>query len=127
MAGKLSDSQYQQVLRDIQKRADRQREEDIRTIMDTEAGRRFIYWVIFDKGKLQDRSFTSGVENVKDGIHAALRMARIEGSRVLAIDLHNDVRDTTPMAFLTMMSEAVRSMEANLAQEQRAERSAEGA
>jgi hypothetical protein len=122
MPGKLSDNQYQQVLRDIRKRQDRQREADLRSMMAQEWGRRLCHWLVFDLGKLQTSSFNP---SIKDGYCAALHSARSEGARDFAIELHNEVQRLAPQQFLTMMSEQVRDLQADLALEDRAAKAAE--
>lgn len=107
-AGVLSDKQYRDRVDAENKRIVEQAAGDLRSIMDEEGGRRFIYWLIFAHLGLQDGSF---LDETKDGISAALRQAWRDGPRHKARELHNQVRDQFPRQFLAMMAEQIAEAE----------------
>lgn len=110
--GQLSDAQTQDRLRNAIAQRERQRKDDLRSLMSQPSGRRVVYGLIFGAGRLQSLSFDAGI---KDGLCAALHAAKAEGAREAAIDLHNEVKELVPEFFLAMMGEHIRSAAADLA------------
>lgn len=108
--GKLSDAQFQARLRDIAKRRERQREEDLRQLMRHDWGRRVAHWIVFDAGRLQAVSFNPAIKG-----DSSLHTHFAEGRRDLAIDVHNELQRLSPRECVAMMQEQVNAAESDLA------------
>lgn len=92
---------------------------DLQNLMATASGRRVACWLIYDVAGLQDASFHEGsvTASIKDGVCAAMHMARLEGRRNVAIDVHNELRRVAPAQLLTMLREQLEAADADLAAE----------
>lgn len=120
MAGLLSSERYQRVLTDIKKRRERQRDEDLRSLMSCDWGRRVVHWLLYDEGKLQSQSFNPFIEGIKDGLCAAMHMAKIEGARDLAMNLNNRIQIAAPIDSDLMRSESMSNARDDLQLEEQA-------
>ena len=110
--GKLSNEQYQNRVRQANNQRDRQRDDDLKQLMSTSWGRRLAYWLIHGDpsterpkefiGRLGSSVFDS---SIRDGVGCAILAARVDGARMFAIELHNDIERVTPGALVTMLEE----------------------
>lgn len=102
--GHLSDAQYQNRVREIEKRRERQRVDDLRKLLKDPAGRRVFYYIIFELGRLNELSFNPAI---KDGVNSSQHMAINEGCRSLAREFKTNIEDADSDGFLTMMAEEI--------------------
>lgn len=94
MSGILSDVAAQKEWKRRDKDARRQAEADVREVMSTPAGRRFV-WRLLDICNVFGASYTSDT-------HAT---AHYEGQRFQGIRLMNEVQRLCPKLYLTMVTE----------------------
>lgn len=116
--GPLSDAQYQERVRQLQRRRERQQEDDLRDLMRAPWGRRFVYWFVFERGNLHGSVFDGGI---KDGVSASQHMALAEGRRELAGELLERVKEHAAAQYLEMMAEQVAQRQADLSIQHREE------
>lgn len=101
-SGKLSDAQYQDRVRKVQKERERQVTDDLLELVRHEWGRRLAYWLIFEHGRVHGLCFDPGI---KDGLCASLHQAKAEGRRESAHELHAMISAVAPEAVIAMMGE----------------------
>ena len=121
--GSLSDAQYQERLRVVHKARDRQRLEDLRTLMANDWGRRLAYWLTYELAGVQERVFDG---SIKDGGSSGQHMAFRDGRRAVGLDLVAELQATSPIHWLSMIDEANRERKADLALEQYDEPESDG-
>lgn len=115
--GKLSDAQFQERVRQTRRRLEAQRVEDLQHVMRTDSGKRFVYSLAFERGKLHGPSFHG---HQKDGLSNALCSAHVEGRRGLASELIDDVKKHCLPEFLEMMGTQIKERAEALMLEQHA-------
>jgi hypothetical protein len=101
-------------MRGIQRRRERQREDDLRQLMAEDWGRRIAHWVVFDMCGLQASSVDMGI---KDGLCSALHAFHRQGAQGVGIDVHNEMQRLAPKQVLLMAEEQIRASQADLALE----------
>jgi hypothetical protein len=112
--GKLSDPEYQRRVNSYRRNREINREDHVRQLMDTESGRDFAYWIVYELGRLERPSFNA---NIKDGACAAMHQAHAEGRRELAMEVLGLLQDMTPRQVLLMRDEQEAQRQAELAVE----------
>lgn len=118
--GPLSDAQYQDRLRLVERVRARQRDQDMKTLMSHAWGRRLAYTLGFELGRLHAQSFAP---SVKDGVAMLGITAHREGRREMAADFIGRIQEVAPDLYLTMMAEQIHERQTDLALEHRPESS----
>lgn len=110
--GNLSDPQFQDKMRDAGRRRERQREDDLKSLMRHDWGRRVVYWVVYDLGRSMSVSFDPRIKG-----DSSLHTHFADGRRDLAIDVYNEIQRLAPRELLAMMAEQISAAQADLALE----------
>lgn len=76
---------------------------DLEWVLGSERGRAFVYWLVFQLGRLESASFDP---SIKDGVAMAQVMARNEGIREVAAVLAARAQQQFPEAWDQMILEA---------------------
>ena len=113
--GHLSNPESQKKLRKIERQRQRQWDEDLKAVMGSDVGRRFVWRLLFDELGVMDAVETN----------VALELAAHEGKRNAGVRLTNEVRRVSPAEFVHMQREQLQAQEADDVQSQNA-KDAEG-
>lgn len=118
MSGHLSDPGVQDRLRALERKLSAIEAADLDELLRHDWGRRFYYRITHEMGLLVSASFEPGI---KDGITAAIHMARNEGIREFAIRLMTEAQAVNPDLWSRMLVEriAARAEEARLREQAR--------
>lgn len=120
--GELSNAQYQERLREIQRRRKRELTDKLAILMQHEWGRGLVYWLVFELGKLHSATLDKGI---KDGVAAAIHAAHADGRRAMASDILAQVQ-AMPGPYMQMIHEQIAAREAELSLKARAVNPEEG-
>lgn len=94
--GALLDPKKQSFLRDRERLAVYQRDEDLKTLMSTPAGRRFLYRLAY------------GICGVENGIwSASAEIHYMEGRRSVGIEVKNEAQRLAPREYVLMIQEQI--------------------
>lgn len=93
---RTDDEQAQATLRDRERDTQRQADEDLRAIMLTPSGRRFMYWLTYD---------VCGVENGIWSPSAEIHFQ--EGRRSVGIQVKNEAQRVAPREYVQMIMERI--------------------
>jgi hypothetical protein len=118
VSGHLSDPGVQDRLRALERKLSAIEAADLDELLRHDWGRRFYYRITHEMGLLVSASFEPGI---KDGITAAIHMARNEGIREFAIRLMTEAQAVNPDLWSRMLVEriAARAEEARLREQAR--------
>lgn len=101
----------QQALRDREKLLAARAEADLERVLKQDWGRRFFYRLTHEYGRLVAPSYEP---DIKDGVCSAIRMARNEGIREVAMRLVEQAQKHCPDLWLQMLAEAVAENQSEL-------------
>jgi hypothetical protein len=104
LEGHLSDSGAQDRLRALERRLSAIEAADLDELLRHDWGRRFYYRITHEMGLLVSSSFEPGI---KDGVAAAIHMARNEGIREFAIRLMDEAQAVAPDLWSRMLMERI--------------------
>ncbi len=117
-----TDAQYQDRVRNLERRRERQHAEDLRWFMAQPAALRVAYRWIYELGRLEAASFEPAI---RDGVMAFGLTARNEGIRELAASIKEEMQRANPGNWVRMIEEEIRAREADLALRKQAESAGE--
>jgi hypothetical protein len=92
----LANKEAQEKLTEAERRVHEKREEDLRQVMRTEVGRRFVYHLIYLRCGVMDDFFSGNSHDVRRG-----------GQQSVGKQLVADLQELCPDEFLQMQSEAI--------------------
>lgn len=108
--GHLSNPESQKRLAKLERRKQRQYDDDLKAIMQSAAGRRFVHRLLFDTLRVMDFTPTN----------VALDLARHEGIRSAGVFLTNEVRRVAHSEFVHMQREQLEAQQADDVQRENA-------
>jgi hypothetical protein len=100
--GPLANQETQDAMKATRRRRSREHRQDIEYIMSTQPGRRFMYWLLFEKCAVHGSSFCGAI---KDGSSAAQHAAFLEGHRDVGLSLAGDLQEICVGRYIEMMQE----------------------
>lgn len=106
-AGYLTNEEAQKRLKKRDRAIERQREDDVRAVMGTVQGRRFVYHLIYGRCAVLDKSFSGNG-------HDAWR----NGRRAVGLDLTTDLQALAPDRYVEMVEEAIKAAKEDALQRQ---------
>lgn len=109
---RLSEKQQKERLRAVESKRKLDHETDLRALMGEPWGRRFVYWLVFELGRLEAPSFDPAI---KDGVCAAIHQARNEGFREMASAIMGRLQTETPEQYMAMLAEHIQARQVDLA------------
>ncbi len=113
--GNHSEGQYRSAVKRLEDQRLKQREVDLRELLRHDWGERLAYFVVFELGRLESRSFVAGQPDVT---------ARNEGIREVAEEFKRQLMDADPEGWFHMLLNQVRTRKADLELAQREDESA---
>jgi len=122
VSGPLVNMKLQRAMKDEERRLREWEIADIGEVMGTQAGRRFVYRIIFEVGNLESSSWCP---TIKDGVCSALHMAHLEGMREGGRVVMREIQRHYPEQWQVMLNERLAKEAADNIQRENIHQSAE--